>query len=239
MREVLAGFCRTEMGRELALSASPRPEPEWLGTEFDRIAELESMGEEPDIAAARDVRPLVERAAQGGGLTGIELVRVRQTCVGIRQARSFYGRRRERAAKTWQLVAMLVDQPGLEDDIGQALDETGEVVDSATPLLAETRQELRRLRNRLVDRLEQLAGAHPDWFSDRPTVRRDRFVLPVRVEAKEQMPGVIHESSASGHTLFIEPMESVGEQNRLAELRGIEAEETSRVLRELSLAVAR
>lgn len=239
VREVLAGFCRTEMGRELALSASPRPEPEWLGIEFDRIAELESLGEEPDIAAARDVRPLVERAAQGGGLTGIELVRVRQTCVAVRQARSFYGRRRERAAKTWQLVAMLVDQPGLEDDIGQALDETGEVVDSATPLLAETRQELRRLRNRLVDRLEQLAGAHPDWFSDRPTVRRDRFVLPVRVEVKEQMPGVIHESSASGHTLFIEPMESVGEQNRLAELRGIEAEETSRVLRELSLAVAR
>ncbi len=238
IRELVAGFCRTQMGKEPALGMLPRADPEWVAEELDKVDELLALGEEPSLSEVVDVRDLLTRARQGAALSGKELLNVKQVCAGIRRCRQFFSRRRDRIPKVWLIARLLVEQAELEQAVEKALDDAGEVCDTATPRLKQTRQELRRRRNKLVSRLEHMAADHPDWFTDRPTVRRDRFVLPVRIEARDRVTGVIHESSGTGHTLFVEPMETVGEQNELAELRGIEVEEVARILRSLSDLVA-
>lgn len=236
--ELVAGYCRTSMGRERMLGTVPWSDPETVKAEYDRVFELIELSAEPLIGSVPDVRKEVARAGQESVLTGPELLSVRRACVGIRECRQFLYRRRERLPAVWQVTEPLCELPDLEQELDAALDDSGEVRDSATPLLERTRRELRRRRNRLVERLETMVSEHPDWFTDRPTVRRDRFVLPLKLESREKLAGVIHESSGSGHTLFVEPMETVEEQNKLAELRGVETGETARVLRRLSAFVA-
>ncbi|OYD14178.1 hypothetical protein CH330_09215 [candidate division WOR-3 bacterium JGI_Cruoil_03_51_56] len=234
IRNILAGFCQTRLGKELAFGMSPRSDSEWVKGEFDRVEELLSLGVEPDLSGISDVHVLLRRARKGAMLTGEELLRVKQICAGIHRCRWFCSLRHKQAPRVWLLARGLVEQEELEQDIEESLGDTGEVRDSATPRLEETRQELRRRRNRLVSRLEKMVTENPGWFTDRPTVKRNRFVLPLRVEFRDRLPGVIHESSDSGHTFFVEPMDTVREQNKIAELRGVEVEEVARVLRFLS-----
>lgn len=238
VREVLAALCRTPVGKELARAMEPSRNREWIESELDCLDELLALGELPDVAAVPDVRPLLQRAGQGSVLRGTELLEVARAAAGTSQCRADFGSRRERLVLVWHSLRALEDHSGLADRLEGAIDEHGEVADDATPRLAGIRAELRQHRNSLVSRMEKLVADHPDWFQDRPTVRRDRFVLPLRLDHRDRVPGVVHESSGSGQTLFVEPIETLAEQNRVAELRGEETEEVARVLRELSGAVA-
>ncbi len=238
VRGMLVGFCRTPMGRELASVIEPYARADRAESEFDLVDELLALGEDPGIGTVADIRPLLDRAQRGSILGGPELLLVGRSLAAIVRCRGFLHQRREQAAKVWLEASVLAIDDGLARDVARALDENGEVVDSATPRLGTLRRELRRLRGVLIGRLDQMAAEHPDWFGDRSTLRRDRYVLPVRAEYRDRVSGVVHESSASGHTLFVEPMGTIVEQNRMAELRGEETEEVARVLLGLSEAVA-
>ncbi|MEI7903772.1 MAG: hypothetical protein WCK89_26330, partial [bacterium] len=128
--------------------------------------------------------------------------------------------------------------PGLEREIDDAIDEAGAVRDSATPELAGIRRRLRNMRNALVKRLERMAADNPAWFGGAATVKGGRFVLPLLLEHRTGVPGVIHGSSGSGSTLFVEPLATVSDGNELQELQDAEAEEVARILRALSRLVA-
>ncbi len=239
IRERLVQRCPGGLGRERALGLGPLPDLDAVAAELDRVDELLALGEEPGVAGVANIVSLLDRSVQGSVLTGPELLSVGKLCAAIRQYRSFFDKRQDRTPKLWSVAQGLAAQPDLEKDLERCLDERGDVLDDATPELSRARRETRRLRGRLVTRLEKMASENPDFFGDRPTVRKDRFVLPVRVEAREQVQGVVHESSGSGQTLFIEPMETLAEQNRLAELRSLETEETAKVFRTLTMSVAR
>ena len=238
VREMLAGMCQTPMGGVLARAIVPSNEPQWVESELDCLGELLSLKERPGLSAVEDVGPVVARARQGAVLEGAELLRMRRASEGISACRRLLAKASERIPKVWHTARVMVAQDELARAIAESIDDQGQVMDSASARLKDIRSQLRQRRNALVDRLEGLATEHPDWFQDRPTVRRDRFVLPLRVDRRDRLPGVIHESSGSGQTLFVEPMESVGEQNRIAELKGEETEEVARVLRLLSNEVA-
>ena len=238
VREMLAGFCRTPMGRKLVSAIEPYARVDQAESEFDLVDELIALGEDPDTGAVADIRPLLDRARLGSALSGSELLLIGRSLTAIVRCRDFFQQRRHRAAKVWQEASVLVTDDGFARDVARALNENGEVTDSATPRLEAVRRELRRLRRVLVGRLDEMAAEHPDWFGGRPTLRRDRYVLPVRIEYRDRVSGVVHESSASGQTLFVEPMGTIAEQNRMAELRGKETEEVARVLLGLSGAVA-
>ena len=236
--EMLADMCQTAMGREQALSLTPSSDPTTVVVELDRVEAVASLTEEPPLFEVKDVRPVLAQLKAHGILTGPELLVVRQACAGIRRCRDFFQPHRERLAKVWQIVQGLTALPAVEREIDRAIDEAGAVRDSASPELRDTRVRLRRQRNSLVERLERMAADNPDWFSGAVTVRGDRFVVPLMLEHRGKMPGVVHGSSGSGQTLFVEPLEAVSDGNELQELRDREAEEIARILRAVSRVVA-
>ena len=205
VREMLAGWCRTPMGAEHARRLHPFASRQAADDELDRLVEIVALDGEPTLGTAVDIRPLLERVRTGGALSGEELLVVGRTVGALAACRRFLDERRERMPLTGPELAMIDGDEHLAAEIVSALDETGMVVDSASAELAGIRRELRNLRGRLVRRLETLMAEHPDWFGDRPTIRHDRHVVPVRVEHRERMAGVVHESSGTGQTLFIEP----------------------------------
>ena len=238
MREILAGLCQTDMGRERALAVAPVADAQQVAAELDRLDEVVGLGDEPPLAEVKDVRPLLEQLGASGLLTGEELLRVRLACTGIRKCREFFANQRQDVVKVRSLIRDLVPQPSLERGIDDAIDEAGAVRDSATPELADIRRRLRSLRNALVRKLERMAVDNPGWFGGIPTVRGGRFVLPLLLEHRAGVPGVVHGSSGSGQTLFVEPLSFVSDGNELQELQDAEAEEVARILRELSRLVA-
>jgi len=238
VREMLAGLCSTDMGRERALALEPAPDAQAVAAELDRLDEVAGLGDEPPLAEVKDVRPLLEQLRASGLLTGEELLRLRLTCAGIRKCREFFRNQQQEVKRVGPLVRDLTPQPALERAIDEAIDESGAVRDEATPELADIRRRLRSMRNALVRKLERMAADNPGWFGGIPTVRGGRFVLPLVLEHRASMPGVVHGSSGSGQTLFVEPLSLVSEGNELQELQDAEAKEVARVLRELSRLVA-
>ncbi len=236
--EILAEMCQTQMGREQALALEPKLDRPGVEAELDRLESLLILSDEPPLFEVKDLRPLLARLRAQGLLTGLELRQVLQTCTGLRRCRDFFLQRCPHVARLAAVTSDIVALPDVEREIDRAIDDAGGVKDSATPELTAIRVRLRLLRDRLVERLEQLATERPDWFSGAVTMRGDRFVLPLLLEHRADLPGVVHGSSGSGRTLFVEPLEIVAEGNERAELRDAETEEVARILRRLSLLVA-
>jgi DNA mismatch repair protein MutS2 len=238
VREILAGLSQTDMGRERAIVLEPVSDAQQVAAELDRLDEVVGLAEEPPLSDVKDVRPLLEQLRASGLLTGEELLRVRVACTGIRKCREFFRGQRQGVVRVRTLVHDLAPQPLLEREIDDAIDEVGVVRDSATPELADIRRRLRGIRNALVKKLERMAADNPGWFGGSATVRGGRFVLPLLLEHRAGVPGVIHGSSGSGQTLFVEPLAMVSDGNELQELQDAEAEEVARILRALSRLVA-
>jgi DNA mismatch repair protein MutS2 len=133
--------------------------------------------------------------------------------------------------------AFLSDHPGLAEDIQEAISESGEVLDAASPALGRIRAELRGAHDRLVTRLREIMSAPPfrDVVQDPVVTQRNgRYVIPIRAEARGQVPGIVHDQSASGATLFVEPLAVVDMANRWRTLILEEEREIERILRALS-----
>jgi DNA mismatch repair protein MutS2 len=238
IREMLAEMCQTAMGREQALNLEPRGERKHVAAELDRLEAVASLPEEPPLFEVKDVRPLLGQLQADGVVTGPELLVIRQACAGIRRCRDFFRPHRDRLASIRPMVDGLTAFPELERHIDHAIDDAGDVRDSASPELKEIRVKLRRRRNALVERMERMAADNPDWYGGAVTVRGGRFVLPLLLEHRSRLPGVVHGSSGSGQTLFVEPLEAVADGNEMQELRDAEAEEVARILRTLSRLVS-
>lgn len=238
VREYLVVYCRTPMGAERVRLLRPLATREAADDELDRLAEVVGLDTEPELGPVDDIRSLLERARTGGVLTGSELLIVGRTSGALTTCRCFLDRHRGAMVLTAPELDAIDGDESLSAEIGFALDETGSVVDAASAELATTRRDLRSLRGSVVRRLETMMAEHPDRYGERPTIRHDRHVVPLRVEHRDSLSGVVHESSATGQTVFVEPMAVVKDQNRLEELRGREQEEVARILRALSVRVA-
>src|SRR5690606_14321778 len=124
-----------------------------------------------------------------------------------------------------------------EQAIRKAIDDAGHVRDDASPELARLRREIRTARLRIVERLEQYMASLPDRIrvaDASVSVREGRYVIPVRREGRGEVGGIVHDESASGYTLFVEPPVAIELMNRLRELELAEAREVQRILRELT-----
>ena len=239
--EQLAELTSFEPARELALSSLPSPDAVHVGLlqdQTDEAARLLDEQAQATIGGARDIRGSIDRAARGGRLTPAELLEVADTLVATA---GFEERLRSwREPHLSDLREELDAAPELAARIGRSVDESGEILDSASSELATIRRRLRISQDRVRERLNtmlrstQLAGLIGEPIV---TIRAGRYVIPIRAEAKGRVKGIVHDQSASGATLFIEPLTVVELNNAWTEASLAAEREEERILDELSAAV--
>ena len=191
------------------------------------------------VGAARDVRDRAERAARGSRLDPADLLDVHDQLRATRLAVAAVGRQAAELPALWSLVEVASDPPDLEGRISGAIDEEANVRDEASPELARLRRLLARARGRLTRLLERLIQqVSSDVLRERlVTERRGRLTVPVRRERQRDFPGVVHDVSASGVTVYMEPLAAIEAGNEIRSLEVAEQREVERILLELSAAV--
>jgi DNA mismatch repair protein MutS2 len=193
------------------------------------------------VGGARDVRPLTRTARVGGMMQAHEFLELRGTLLAARNLKKSILRASEQFPRLALIAAGLSDAPRVIDEVGRVFTDQGEIADAASSELAQIRRELRLAHQRVMDRLNHIiTSSQYAKYLQEPiiTQREGRYVVPVRAEAKGRVSGIVHDASASGATLFIEPMAVVELGNRVRELMLQEQREMERILRELTDVVA-
>jgi DNA mismatch repair protein MutS2 len=193
------------------------------------------------VGGARDVRPLTRTARVGGMIQAHEFLELRGTLMAARHLKRSILRASEQFPRLAFIAEGLSDAPRVIDEVGRVFTDQGEIADAASSELAQIRRELRLAHQRVMDRLNHLiTSSQYAKYLQEPiiTQREGRYVVPVRAEAKGRVSGIVHDASASGATLFIEPLAVVELGNRVRELTIQEQREIERLLRELTDLVA-
>ena len=205
---------------------------------FGRIVKKGSLS----FAGLFDVSEFEKRLAIGAGLSAKELLTV-GSLLAIAERTKQYGASERDDAPDDSLTAFfsdLVTLPALKKEISRCILSEDEIADDASPELQSIRRSISKMNGRVHDKLSSMLSSSSisDCLQDHIVVQRDnRYCLPVRAEYKSRVPGLVHDSSASGSTLFIEPMAVLELGNELRELEHRESEEIERILQSLSLRV--
>jgi DNA mismatch repair protein MutS2 len=217
--EAIAERCVSGTGKRLARSLPFAPSRAAIITAMAEVREgvdLDIAGELLPSADLPDIEPALDRARIGSVLNNEEIRAVLSVMAASRVLRRFLTARKQ---KTPALFEACATDPGLDDverEVGAAFDPDGTLADRASPRLMELRAEWRASRERLIRKLDELTRKHEDILQDRYWTERDgRYVLPVRSDAHERFPGIVHATSASGATVFVEPRALVEMGNRL------------------------
>lgn len=198
-------------------------------------------GDLPPLAGVSELEPLLGRLARGGVLQGQELIELGSSLDATHQTARFLAERAEGAPALAELGLLLVGWETLAGEIDRALEADGQVRDSASTELAAARREVREISGaaqQQIDRMLQRPELRADLQDIYSTIRGDRFVLPVKASARSRVPGIIHDASATGATLFIEPQALVDLNNRRKQAELTVTRETHRVLQKLSHSAA-
>jgi DNA mismatch repair protein MutS2 len=215
----LAARCAGPLGRELARAlpfAATRTEARsFLGQSAEAAALLEEARPLP-VGEVDDVREALERARIGGVLAPVELRAVGRMLGAARALQRFLASRRAELPALFEACSTDPTLDGLADEIAGSFDPDGTLADHASTRLRELRGEWYAARQRMVARMEELMSRYEAVLQDRfVTEREGRWVLPVRSDAHERFPGIVHATSSSGATLFVEPRAVVPMGNRL------------------------
>ena len=241
--ERLARHTSFSAGRELALALQPSTEAAEVRRRQQETSEARALQDlKPDVglAGARDVRPLVRRAYVGATLLPQELLEIRETLLVGRMLKRTLTRLGGQFPLLANRAQWIEECSDLVNEVGRCINDRAEVVDAASPALARIRQELAGARDRLLERLQRLLASELAPYLQEAiiTQRGGRYVVPIRAEAKGRVQGIVHDESASGATLFIEPLATVELNNRWRELEIEEQHEVERILASLSAQVA-
>ncbi|MGI6357675.1 MAG: endonuclease MutS2 [Bacillota bacterium] len=242
VKQRLAGYTSSALGRELVEQLLPMTDDWQVERALQETSEAREIcrTEEFPLQGLLDIRSGLQRAAVGALLHPEELLNIAQLCACARRADRFFRHRSEKYPLLSAAALRLAPLPDLETEIGSTINEYAEVKDSASPRLRKLRSDIRSLQNRAKERIDNMVrSATIQKFLQEPivTVRNERHVLPVKVEYRSQVPGIVHDQSASGATLFIEPMSIVEMNNDLRRLQVEEEREVERILRQLAALV--
>lgn len=241
VRGMLAERCETPVGEGKAMVLEPSFREEEVWTDLGRTGEALGLFEFelPSLRGIRDVREAVLVASKGGSLDGERLAAVGRALVVMRGASRWLALKEEVAPGLSVLGGLLPDLPRLTDDLERSLDGDGELRDEASPELALARGRKAKAGQRILEKIQSFTtGATRGMLSDPIyTQRNGRYVVPVKAEHKGKLRGIVHDSSASGQTVYIEPEEVVQLGNQLREAEAAERAEVARILKALSAAV--
>jgi DNA mismatch repair protein MutS2 len=238
--EQLAGYCAFPVSAEKARELLPTRDIEEIQrrqAETSEALQLLSVQTDLTIGGARDIRESVDLAARAGVLTTSDLLEIKFTMIAARNLERTFERLGEQYPHLSDIAAELPPPSGLINAISQAISERGDMLDSASAELGSIRRQLRIVHDRLISKLQRFIGdpKYSPMLQEAIITQRDgRYVLPLRAEFKGRIKSIVHDQSASGATLFIEPLSVVDQNNQYRELQLAERDEEQRILAELS-----
>lgn len=238
--EMLAAEAVGDTAKEQARALKPSTEPAEVRRRQEETNAAKTMmvvRGSPSFSGVKDVRPSLARADLGGALNTRELLDIARVLQCARLVRGYIADDTVGKTPIDHLFYALHANKFLEEKISTSISGEDEIADGASPELANIRRQMRSAAARAREALQKIISS-PGYAKalQEPiiTMRQDRYVVPVKAEHKGAVPGLVHDISASGATLFIEPMAAVKANNELRELSAKEKLEIDRILAELS-----
>ncbi len=240
--EKLSSFASSVLGEELALLVRPFYDLKEVELSLEQTTELRDIldyDQAIPIDGIVDIRPSLKKARMVGSfLQPDELAQVSQTLAVVRRLDRFFAARQEKISRLKEITSKFVPLGKIEKEINRCIDtSTGGVKDSASPALAAIRKQIERAQasaRRKIEALLRDFGSHGMLQENVVTLRNGRLVLVIKEEFRRKVRGLIHDQSASGASLFVEPLETLEDNNRIRELQADEAKEIERILRSLT-----
>ncbi|MCI8478501.1 MAG: endonuclease MutS2 [Oscillospiraceae bacterium] len=237
--EQLAGQAVTEEGKERALALRPSTDPDEVKrrlAETTAAVSLMTLRGAPSFSGVKPVAASLQRADMGGALNTRELLDIAAVLRAARGAKEYADGEGNSKTCIDHLFRSLSANRFLEERITGSILGENEIADAASPELASIRRHIRATASKVRDILQKLISSSQARYLQEAiiTQRNDRFVVPVKSECKNEIPGLVHDVSSSGGTFFIEPMGVVKANNELRELQAREEKEIARILAELS-----
>lgn len=242
IRDLLAAECSSHLGKRRAAMCFPSDDRDQIIAWQEETAEIVSMiavGEQIPLGGIRDLTDILKKLRIHQVLEAGDFLDIERSLYAAKNLNAFF-----RAKKSgYHLVRMaeygdaLVTNDDLRTRINRTIREDGYVLDSASAELGRIRKELASMTQAIRRRMDQLAKSSSlaDALQDQiVTVRGDRLVIPIKVEHKSRVPGIIHDQSASGSTIYVEPAELVPMNNKVNQLEQDERHEIYQILKSLS-----
>ncbi len=240
IREILAGFTSFSTSRGLALSLVPLSDEEDVRLRLRQSAEarrLLSLSPDFHIGEVIDIREMVKVAARGKVLDPKSLLEIQKTLAAARKLKHHLMNPQEELPLLSGLAADIVALDKIEKEIDSCLSPNGDLLDTASPKLASVRRRMRGVRQELLTHLQTIVTSpRGRKIAQEPIVteREGRYVIPIKVECRRQIRGIVHDVSNTEATVFIEPWTTTETQNELRELAVAEKDEIERILGTLS-----
>ena len=241
--EQLAACAGSAGGKEACLKLRPTADLDEVNQLLEQTTAASDMSTRkgnPVFADVTDVAASLERAYRGGSLQPVELLRIGGVLRCARNIKSYVAEDEESTVLD-SLFAALTPNKYLEDRIFGAILSEEEIADNASPALSDIRRHMRIQAGKIRDGLQKIisSAAYSKYLREPIiTIRQGRYVVPVKAECKNDIPGLVHDVSATGSTYFVEPMSAVNANNALKELELKEKKEIERILAELSAEAA-
>ncbi|MBQ8717584.1 MAG: endonuclease MutS2 [Clostridia bacterium] len=242
--KLLAACAPTAGSKELALSLLPDDDEDTVKRRLTRTGDacrLLSDKGMPSFGSVTDISEALDRAGKGATLSTRELLDVGNILRTARGLLDYIRVNRHFETVLDEIFERLLPDRRLEDRIYRAIIAEDVIADEASPALADIRRKIRQTNNKIKDTLQHYitSTTYSKSLQEKiVTMRNGRYVVPVRVESKNEIKGLIHDTSSSGATIFVEPMAVVDANNELRMLEGKEQYEIDRVLADLSALVA-
>ncbi|MGI6226811.1 MAG: endonuclease MutS2 [Peptococcales bacterium] len=245
IKEKLVNECSSSLGKEIADKLKPITDMEQIALWQAETSEgvlIRRYEPQIPLGGILDIRSQIRKAEIGGILEPEEFLKVLDTLRASRKLRNFILNKKQYSCPRMEWWAtQLTILTDLENHIDKTISPEAEVRDEASSALLSIRKKIGTLQNRIKERLDNLVKSEHSqkYLQDSIiTIRGDRYVVPVKQEYRSQVPGIIHDQSASGATLFIEPMAVVELNNDLRKTFVDERDEVLKILSQLSIEMA-
>lgn len=240
--ERLKAFTVSAPGREKVEALVPFTEECQILDAIQETADAESCilkRGNPPLIAINDIRPALDRLDVGSTLNVAELLRISGILRSARTLKKYFVDTKiiEERNIVGTMIDNLITNRGLESDIDSTIVGEAEISDNASPTLSSIRRQIKNAQENVKSSINDIIHSqkYQKFMQDAiVTMRGDRYVVPVKAEYKSEIPGLVHDSSGSGATLFIEPLVVVEANNKIKQLKIAELEEINRILAELS-----
>ncbi|HKJ91788.1 MAG TPA: endonuclease MutS2 [Longimicrobiales bacterium] len=239
--DLVAGFASSGMGGDAVRALAPSDARVWVDGELERVEQMMGFlarAEDWSVPVIPDLRQALRRLGTVGAVWDAPTLRdARVLMESGREARATVLPHTETFPAVAAVAGRLPKLDALSDAIGRAVDEDGVLRDRASKELSRLRREIRSVRGQIVEKLERYVASLPEELrvvDASVSLREGRYVVPVRRVGRGQVGGIVHDESASGATLFVEPPVAIDMMNRLRGLEREEAREVQRILAELT-----